>query len=95
MLLHRIKNYHEFWDDLKKLQYKLKNILLPTKNSIDMGTSEEIYSVLQNDSIIPRTSPVIFMRSQKNDAEREGIRRANVRDAVAFCETFRVIEEKV
>lgn len=70
-------------------------MLLPTKNSIDMGTSEAIYSHLQKVSIVPRTSPIVFMRSQKNEAEREGMRRANVRDSVAFCESLRIFEEKV
>lgn len=68
--------------------------MLPSKNFIDIGTTQLIYSALKVE-IVSRASPIIAMRSQKNEAERQGVRYANIRDAVAFCESMRIFEEKV
>ena len=35
------------------------------------------------------------MRAQKNHVEREGMRKAHIRDAVAMCDTFSYLEERV
>jgi Xaa-Pro aminopeptidase len=64
-------------------------------NSFDMGTSKAIYSALYQTSVVSRASPIVQMRSQKNEVEREGMRHAHVKDAVASCESFRILEEKV
>ncbi len=61
----------------------------------DMGVSEAIYSLINADIIHERTSPIVYMRAQKNQEEREGMRRAHVRDAVALCDTLSYLEERV
>lgn len=81
--------------DLKSVQKGWQSVLLPTKNYMDMGTSAEIYSALNQVAKVSRTSPIVFMRSQKSEAERKGVRHANVRDAVAICESLRILEEIV
>lgn len=68
---------------------------MPTLNVFDMGASEYVYSSLNREIILERTSPIVFMRAQKNSVEREGMRRAHVRDAVAMCDTFSYLEERV
>lgn len=61
-----------------------------------MGVSEAIYSAIRYREIIfERTSPIVYMRAQKNSVEREGMRRAQVRDAVALCDTLSYLEERV
>ena len=40
-------------------------------------------------------SPIIFMKARKNQIEREGMRRAHIRDAVAFCDFLAHFEESV
>lgn len=60
-----------------------------------MGASEAIHSSVKREIILERTSPIIAMRAQKNQVEREGMRRAHVRDAVAMCDTFSYLEERV
>lgn len=70
-------------------------MLLPTLNVFDMGASEYIHSSLNREIIFEHTSPIVFMRAQKNDVEREGMRRAHLRDAVAMCDTFSYLEERV
>lgn len=72
-----------------------QRVLMPSINVFDMGVSEAIYSSVNREIIHERTSPIVYMRAQKNNVEREGMRRANVRDAVALCDTFSYLEERV
>lgn len=60
-----------------------------------MGVSESIYSSLPKDVIQNIPSPVILMRAQKNDIEREGMRKAHVTDGVAMSETLSYLDQKV
>lgn len=60
-----------------------------------MGASESIYSSLPKDIIQNIASPVILMKAQKNDIEREGMRKAHITDGVAMCETLSYLEQKV
>lgn len=90
-----IKNYHDIWNDLRILSTNWKRVLLPTQNTFDMGASEAIYSSLSREKILDRTSPIVYLRAQKNDVEREGMQRAHIRDAVALCDTFSYLEERV
>lgn len=43
--------------------------------------------------VIP--SPIMIMKSEKNPTERDGMRRAHIRDAAAFCDFMAYLEEKV
>lgn len=91
----RIKHYHDVWKDLRTLSHRWKRVLVPTMNAFDMGASEAIYSALNREIILEHSSPVIFMRAQKNEVEREGMRRAHIRDAVAMIDTLSYLEERV
>jgi Xaa-Pro aminopeptidase len=68
---------------------------MPKMSVFDMGVSEAIYSSVNPEIILKETSPIIYMRAKKNDVEREGMRRAHVRDAVALCDTLSYLEERV
>lgn len=68
---------------------------MPSMNVFDMGASEYIHMQLSREIILERTSPIVYMRAQKNEVEREGMRNAHVRDAVAMCDTFSYLEERV
>ena len=68
---------------------------MPTMTIFDSGVSEAIYASVDKRIVHERISPVVYMRAQKNDVEREGMRRANVRDAVALCDTLSYLEERV
>jgi Xaa-Pro aminopeptidase len=59
-----------------------------------MGASEAIHAALPKEIIMERVSPVIYMRAQKNNVEREGMRRAHIRDAAAMCDTMSYLEER-
>lgn len=69
--------------------------MLPSLSVFDMGASEAIHSSVNREIILERPSPIINMRAQKNEVEREGMRRAHIRDAVAICDTFSYLEERV
>lgn len=60
-----------------------------------MGASESIYSSVPKDIIQNIASPVILMKAQKNEIEREGMRKAHIMDGVAMCEALSYIEQKV
>lgn len=60
-----------------------------------MGASEAIYSSVPRDIILEKVSPIIFMKAQKNEVEREGMRKAHIIDGAAMCETLSYIEQKV
>lgn len=91
----RIKDYNDIWKDLRTLSHRWKRVLLPSLSVFDMGASEAIHSSLNREIISERASPIITMRAQKNEKEREGMRRAHVKDAVAMSETFSYLEERV
>lgn len=40
-------------------------------------------------------SPIMIMKSEKNPTEKDGMRRAHIRDAAAFCDFMAYLEEKV
>lgn len=60
-----------------------------------MGASEAVYSMIPRDKIVERVSPIIYMRAQKNAVEREGMRKAHIRDGAAMCDAFSFFEERV
>lgn len=43
---------------------------------------------------MPKPSPVLSLRAQKNEVEAEGMRRSHLRDAVAMCDFLAYMEEQ-
>lgn len=64
-------------------------------NDLDTGVNEAIHSSLSREKIYDHSSPIIYMRAQKNEVERNGMRAAHVRDAVAMIDTLSYLEERV
>jgi Xaa-Pro aminopeptidase len=90
-----IKEYNEVWKDLRVYSKQWKRVWMPTLSVFDMGVSEAIYSSVKREIIYERTSPIVYMRAQKNEVERNGMRNCHVRDAVALCDTLSYLEERV
>lgn len=90
-----IKHYQEFWKDLQSFAHFWNRVLVPASISHEMGASEAIHASIDREKIAERVSPIVFMRAQKNDVERDGMRWAHIRDAVAVCYTFSNLEERV
>lgn len=94
----QIKNYEEFWKDLQTLSKGWKRVLLPKGNALEMGASEAIFSTMLTNShleISEQVSPITIMRALKNNVERKNMRYAQVKDAVAVCDSFSYLEERV
>lgn len=67
---------------------------MPAVCVYDMGASHAIYTSMRKDIASLRVSPIINMRAQKNDVERQGMFNAHIRDAVAMCEAMNYLEDK-
>lgn len=60
-----------------------------------MGASEAVYQLLDHEVVFEGISPIMLMRSVKNKIEREGMRNAHIKDAVAVIETLNYLKERV
>lgn len=83
------------WSDIRNLSQRWRRVLIPTPSTFDRGVSEAVYSSFHSGMVVNKESPVVYMRAQKNQAEREGMHRAHIRDAAAMCETLAYLEERV
>lgn len=72
-----------------------RRVTIPSHCVFDAGASEAVYSSVPRDIILEKSSPIIFMKAQKNEIEREGMRKAHIIDGAAMCETLSYIEQKV
>ncbi|KAG8224298.1 hypothetical protein J437_LFUL007238 [Ladona fulva] len=91
----RVHDYSNIWDDLKTLSQAWKKVLLPAPYSYTMGASHAIYNAVPMEKRMPMPSLVMRTKAQKNQVEREGMRKAHVRDAVALCDFFAYLESQV
>lgn len=91
----RIKEYEEIWRDIRAASLSWRRVTIPTHCVFDMGASEAVYSSVTRDIVLEKSSPIIFMKAQKNEIEREGMRKAHIIDGAAMCETLSYIEQKV
>lgn len=83
------------WRDIRTLSQHWKRILVPTATVFDMGASEAIHGAIPRELVLDRPSPVIFMRAQKNEVEKQGMKKAHIRDGAAMCEVLSFLEDRV
>lgn len=91
----RIKEYEDVRRDLQTLSQHWKRILVPSAVVFDLGASEAIHSALPRGLILDKPSPIIFLRAQKNEVEKQGMKKAHIRDGVAMCEVLSYLESRV
>ncbi|XP_063704298.1 uncharacterized protein LOC134833781 isoform X2 [Culicoides brevitarsis] len=89
-----LKKYEDIFDDIRTFSQKWRRVLVPAPSTFDHGASEAIYSAFHDGMVFEKVSPVIYMRAQKNEVEREGMKRAHIRDAAAMCDVFAYLEQK-
>lgn len=94
MYIYRIKEYGDIWRDIRTFTQQWRRVVIPTHCVFDLGVSEAIYSAFPRHLIVEKISPVILMRAQKNDKEREGMQKAHIIDGAAMCETLSYLEEQ-
>ncbi|XP_015431668.1 PREDICTED: xaa-Pro aminopeptidase 1-like [Dufourea novaeangliae] len=87
-------NYTSIWYDLRTMSQAWKTVWLPTRCGYTPGASMEIFNSIPLEKRLPKPSPVLNFRAQKNEVEAEGMRRSHLRDAVAMCDFLAYMEEQ-
>lgn len=90
----QLREYGDVWRDLRTMAQQWHRLLVPAAIVFDTGASEAIHTILPHNIILERPSPIIFLRAQKNDVEKRGMRQAHIRDGVAMCEVLSRLEER-
>lgn len=57
-------------------------------------TKYEAFSQIPSEKRLPKPSPVLNLRAEKNDVEAQGMRSSHLRDAVAMCDFLAYMEEQ-
>ncbi|XP_071455726.1 xaa-Pro aminopeptidase 1-like [Hetaerina americana] len=91
----RIHDYNQIWDDLRTFSQVWHKVILPSPYSYSAGASHAIYNAVPEGKHMPIPSIVMTAKAQKNAVEREGMRKAHIRDAVALCDFFAYLESQV
>ncbi|KAL5272992.1 XPNPEP2 family protein [Megaselia abdita] len=90
----QIKDTKYLWGDLFTYSQVWKKVLVPAPCTFDKGASEAVYSIFPQEKVYHHISPVIFMKAKKNAVEREGMRRAHIKDGAAICEAMFNFEQR-
>ncbi|XP_053657769.1 xaa-Pro aminopeptidase 1 [Anopheles marshallii] len=90
----QLRDYGDVWRDLRTLAQHWHRLLVPSAVVFDTGASEAVHVTLPRNIVFERPSPIIFLRAQKNQVERQGMRQAHIRDGVAMCEVLSRLEER-
>ncbi|XP_049821340.1 xaa-Pro aminopeptidase ApepP [Aethina tumida] len=89
-----IKSYDSIWNDLKTKSQKYNKILVPSHCVYSAGASHAIYSHIIPEKILPRQSPIIYLKANKNPTEIVNMRSAQITDAAAFCDCLAYFEKR-
>ncbi|XP_053978768.1 xaa-Pro aminopeptidase 1-like isoform X1 [Hylaeus volcanicus] len=87
-------NYTSIWYDLRTMSQAWNLVWLPTRCGYSPGASMEIFNSIPQEKRLPKPSPVLSFRAEKNNVEAEGMRRSHLRDAVAMCDFLAYMEEQ-
>lgn len=90
----QIKDYKQIWKDLRTYAQLWKRVLIPAPCVFDKGASEALYTAISEKIVYEKVSPIIHMKAQKNDVERDGMKKAHIRDGAAICEAMCNIEQR-
>ncbi|CAH0552784.1 unnamed protein product [Brassicogethes aeneus] len=89
-----IKDYQDIWPDLRTKSQKYEKILVPTKCVYSAGASHAIYTHIPVNKILPRQSPIVYLKAIKNPVEIKGMRHAQIVDAAALCDCLAYFEKR-
>ena len=87
-------NYTSIWYDLQTMSQAWNIVWLPTRCGYSPGASMEIFNSIPSEKRLPKPSPVLKFRAEKNNVEAEGMRSSHLRDAVAMCDFLAYMEEQ-
>lgn len=86
-------DYVNIYTDLRKASEA--KILVPASGTFQRGASEAIAHAVAANKRLLQSSPIIYLKAQKNEAEVNGMRKAHLRDAVAMCTLLNYLEKQV
>ncbi|XP_069358373.1 xaa-Pro aminopeptidase 1-like isoform X2 [Maniola hyperantus] len=86
----RVKDYSEIYSDLRKATES--KILIPQEGTFQRGASAAIAQIIPVTKRKFQTSPILYLKAQKNQAEIMGMHKAHLRDAVAMCTVLSYME---
>ncbi|XP_014371061.2 xaa-Pro aminopeptidase 1 [Papilio machaon] len=86
----RVNEYTTIYSDLRRATET--KILIPTGDTFQRGASAAIAQSVPQSKRLFQSSPIIYFKAQKNEAEIKGMRKAHLRDAVAMCTVLSYIE---
>jgi Xaa-Pro aminopeptidase len=89
----QVFDYEEVFNQLGNISSKYSSIVLGKKVAYSGGASFAIYNLISEDKLKFKQSPVMLMKSQKNEVEIQGMDKANIKDAVAVVEMAAKLEE--
>ncbi|XP_034173971.2 xaa-Pro aminopeptidase ApepP isoform X2 [Osmia lignaria lignaria] len=87
-------NYTSIWYDLRTMSQAWNIVWLPTRCAYSPGASMEIFNSIPPEKRLPKPSPVLSLRAEKNEVEAEGMRRSHLRDGIAMCDFLAYMEEQ-
>ncbi|XP_076058847.1 xaa-Pro aminopeptidase 1-like isoform X2 [Oratosquilla oratoria] len=92
-----IESYNDVLNRLKALSASesVRKVLVGKKHSYSGGASFAVYSAIPEEKRLLAVSPVLEMKSQKNEVEIEGMKNSHIRDAVALVSFLSFMEEEM
>lgn len=94
-LCFRVREYDDIWTDLPTFTQSWNTVLVPTSCSSSLGASHAITLLVSPEKRMLAASPIIYLKAVKNVVEREGMKKAHIKDAVAMCKFFGYFESRV
>ncbi|XP_053604194.1 xaa-Pro aminopeptidase 1 isoform X2 [Plodia interpunctella] len=88
----RVQEYTNIYADLRRATES--KILIPTAGTFHRGASAAIAQSVPQAKRLYLMSPIIYLKAQKNEAERKGMKKAHLRDAVAMCTVLSYLEQR-
>ncbi|XP_060801803.1 xaa-Pro aminopeptidase 1 [Amyelois transitella] len=88
----RVQEYTNIYADLRRATES--KILIPAAGTFHRGASAAIAQSVPQAKRLQLLSPIIYLKAQKNEAERKGMAKAHLRDAVAMCTVLSYLEKR-
>ncbi|KAL7646327.1 UNVERIFIED_CONTAM: hypothetical protein RMT77_003236 [Armadillidium vulgare] len=92
-----IKPYNDIGTELSEISERnsTRRVLIPEEFSTSDGSSYYIYNIVPEEKRVPIASPPLLMKASKNEVERNGMKNAHIRDAVALISFLAFLENEI
>ena len=90
-----LRDYETIFDDLEPMSSRWDSIILGKKWAYTGGASYAIYQRIPQNKLTFDLSPVMLMKSKKNEVEIKGMKESYIRDSVAIMEVAAILDEEI